>query len=157
MCQQKSSILVYNTHSHHCTFAIFDCFGALFSTRLNRCKRRLPETLRTNAKHNTLSAQVLNAGKRGRSYIHHLTSRHALWDTNSDNSWTFGKDILDKSKKKFQFRHLESQKKKIQFNHWPFISGCICPGTPSFDLPTPNFAGSPNMNSVPGSGPGTES
>ena len=63
----------------------------------------------------------------------------------------------DKSKKKFQFRHLESQKKKFQFNHWPFISGYICPGTPSFDLPTPNFVGSSNQNSVPGSGPGTES
>ena len=47
-------------------------------------------------------------------------------------------------------------KKKI-FNHRPFISGCICSGTPSCDLPTPNFAGSSNLNSVPGSGPGTKS
>ena len=31
-----------------------------------------------------------------------------------------------------------------------FISGYICPGTPSFDLPTPNFAGSSNLKSVPG-------
>ena len=39
--------------------------------------------------------------------------------------------------------------KKSKINHWPFISGYICPGTPSFDPP--------NLNFVPGSGPGTES
>ena len=31
------------------------------------------------------------------------------------------------------------------------------PRDPSFDIPTPNFAGSSNLSSVPGSGPGTES
>ena len=34
---------------------------------------------------------------------------------------------------------------------------CICSGTPSFDLPTPSYAGSSNLKSVPGSGSGTES
>ena len=58
------------------------------------------------------------------------------------------------SQKNNPIRHFQ---KNFQFNHWPFISGYICPGTPSFDLPTPNFAGSSYLNSVPGSGPGTES
>ena len=38
-----------------------------------------------------------------------------------------------------------------------FLASSICPGTPSFDLPTPHFVWSSNLNSVPGSGPGTES
>ena len=35
-------------------------------------------------------------------------------------------------------RHLE---KKVYLNHRPFISEYMYPGTPSFDLPTPHFAG----------------
>ena len=61
----------------------------------------------------------------------------------------------DKSKK-CKFRHSPFSK-KCKSNNWPCISGYICPGTQSFDLPTPNFAGSSNLSSVPGSGPGTES
>ena len=47
-------------------------------------------------------------------------------------------------------------KSKNPFRH-SFISGCMCRGTPGFDLPTQNRAGSSNLNSVPGSGSGTES
>ena len=43
--------------------------------------------------------------------------------------------------------------RKIQYNHWPFISGYMCTGTLSFDLPTPNVAGSSKLNSVLGPGP----
>ena len=50
---------------------------------------------------------------------------------------------FDKSKKTY-FRHSPFSKKKTQ----PFISGCICPEIPNFDLSTPNFAGSSNLNSV---------
>ena len=48
-------------------------------------------------------------------------------------------------------------KNTCKFNHWTFIPGCIYPGTPSFYVPTPNFAGRSSLHSVPGSGPGTES
>ena len=37
------------------------------------------------------------------------------------------------------------------------LSLVYMPQAPSFDLPTPSFAGSSNLNSFPGSGPGTES
>ena len=62
----------------------------------------------------------------------------------------------DKSRKTINFA-TSKVTKKLLFNHRPFISGYICSGTPSFDLSTPNFVGSSNLNSVPGSGPGTES
>ena len=38
-----------------------------------------------------------------------------------------------------------------------FISGYSCPGTPIFDLPTPNFVKSSNLSFGAGSEPGTES
>ena len=60
----------------------------------------------------------------------------------------------DKSNKN-EFPHLESH--FLKFDHQPFISRYIYPGPPSFDLPTPNSAGSLNLISVPGSGPGKES
>ena len=72
--------------------------------------------------------------------------------------WTFKERVqVTSQKKNSNFATSKVKKKKFQFNHWPFISWYMCPGTPSFDLPTPNFAGSSNLNSVPGSGPGTES
>ena len=46
-------------------------------------------------------------------------------------------EMTSQAEKKTQFRHSSFSKKN---NHRPFISGCICPGTPSFDLPTPKFA-----------------
>ena len=69
-----------------------------------------------------------------------------------DRAFVHG-DMHAKSKKAY-FRHLESEK---TCNHRTFISGYMCHGTPSFDFPTPNFAGSSNLNFFPGSGPGTES
>ena len=51
---------------------------------------------------------------------------------------------------KNNYNFATSKVKKIQFNHWPFTSACVCSGTPSFDLPTPYFAGISNLNSVPG-------
>ena len=46
------------------------------------------------------------------------------------------KHIIDKSEK-----FISPPRKSKKFNRRPFISGFICPETPSFDLPTPNFAG----------------
>ena len=52
---------------------------------------------------------------------------------------------------------LTSSKKKSQFNQCLFISAYSCSRDPSSNLLTPNFVLSLNMNSISGSGPGTES
>ena len=48
--------------------------------------------------------------------------------------------------KTIEFRLLPFQNTKL-INHWPFITGYICPAIPRFDLPTPNLAGSSNLSS----------
>ena len=81
-------------------------------------------------------------------HVGHTLPHDVRWRSHATSQHTF-----DKSKKiRFAIRHFQ---KKI--NHWPFVSGYICPEPPSFDLPTPYFAGILNLNSVPGSGPGIES
>ena len=63
-----------------------------------------------------------------------------------DNTWKGQGNQLTSPKKNSLRRSTFSKKQ----NSWPFISGYICPGHPSCDLQTPHFAGSSNMNSVPG-------
>ena len=59
--------------------------------------------------------------------------------------------IDDKSK--IVYLTTSKVKNKCKFSHWPFVSGLINPGTPSFDLLTPNFGGSWNLHSAPGTDP----
>ena len=52
---------------------------------------------------------------------------------------------------------MTSQEKNFNLTIDPLSQGIYTPEPPSFALPTPNFAGSSNVNSVPGSGPAPES
>ena len=83
-----------------------------------------------------LAAAPRADGSRGRSAstIVHLT----------------GAPSTDKSKKS---NFATSKVKKNPIYPLTFYLWVYMPWTPSFDLPTPNFAGSSNMNSVPVPGP----
>ena len=85
-----------------------------------------------------------------------IVLRSGLCSSYRSVSFSICQIIFDKSKKIISFENRRFQN-KIKINHWPFISGYICSGTSSFDLPTRTSAGSSNLNSVPGWKPGTES
>ena len=91
-------------------------------------------------------------GKRPRSAI---DGTNLLWKKSQVIKHVVSLHIASQKKSNFAIRHFQ---KKLQFNHRPFISGYICPGTPSLPYRPQILRGVRIcMHSVPGSGPGTES
>ena len=78
------------------------------------------------------------------------TKRYGVWSKKlTENKWLLKKSV----------NFAKSKVEKLQISPLTFHLSVpyMCPGIPSFDLPTPKFAGSSNLSPVPGSGPDTES